>query len=309
MRGMTADVPPQQPVPAAFAGARERILDEHMYRPVPPQAHWRVTFRLQLFTAPGLRPVAIATQIPGPGDGGSLTNTAERCAADVWKQFFPEEPEPPIWIAHMILDQWRDLSVVTFTADPAKCTLRCPEWDFLAPADVDALVGQPVDLERGSGFHPPPPMPPEPESVWMAYPVVLLPRPTPFRQVGCMATGVPWWRRLARQIVPRRGARDCCWYHGGDWHAVSRLAIRLAKRAKAAGVSFDDTPAYVLRHPDAQSLTEWEAGALKSLMIDTIRPYAPWPIPQHSPFNNGNHRSQAMLDAGVRRALIERTPG
>jgi hypothetical protein len=84
---------------------------------------------------------------------------------------------------------------------------------------------------------------------------------------------------------------------------VTRLAIRLVK---AEGVSFGDSPGYVLEHPDAQSLTAWEAKALRTLLIDTIRPYAPWPIPQHSPFNNGNHRSQAMLDAGVRRVLIER---
>jgi hypothetical protein len=302
---MTADVPPQHPALAAFAGARDRILDEHMYRPRPPYAGWQVTFRLQLFTAPGLRPVAIATQRPGEGDGGSLTNTAERCAGAVWEQFFPQAVQPPIWIAHMILGGWRELSMVTFTADPAEHTLSCPEWDILSPADVDALVGRPVDLERGSGFQPPQ-VKPEPESAWRAYPVVLLPRPTPFRQVGCMAAGVPWWRRLGRQVVPRLKARGCCWYHGGNWHLVNRLAIRLTAQAQAAGVSFDDTPSYVLRHPDVQSLTGWEAEALEALMVDTIRPYAPWP--RREGYNNGNHRSQAMLDAGVRRVLIERVP-
>lgn len=279
-----------------------------MYHPVPPQANGRVTFRLQLFTAPGLRPVAIATEMPGPGDGGSLTNTAERCAADVWKRFFPGEPEPPIWIAHVIIDdQWRDLSMVTFTADAAEHALRSPEWDGMTPADVDVLVGQPVDLERGSGYQPPPPRPPDPDPVWVAYPVVLLPSPD-IPEVGCMGEGMPWWRRLGRQMVPRRKPRGCCWYHGGDWRVVTRLAIRLVKQAKAEGISFGDTADYVLEHPDAQSLPAWEAQALRTLLIDTIRPYAPWPIPQHSPFNNGNHRSQAMLDAGVRRVLIERTP-
>jgi hypothetical protein len=75
--------------------------------------------------------------------------------------------------------------MVTFTADPAEHTLRCPEWDFMTPADVDVLVGQAVDLERGSGYQPPPPRPPEPDPVWVAYPVVLLPS-LDIPEVGCM---------------------------------------------------------------------------------------------------------------------------
>ena len=56
-----------------------------MYR-LPPRARWRGTFRLRVFSAPRLHPVAIATQIPGVGDGASLTNAAETCATTVWRQ-------------------------------------------------------------------------------------------------------------------------------------------------------------------------------------------------------------------------------
>jgi hypothetical protein len=41
-------------------------------------------------------------------------------------------------------------------------------------------------------------------------------------------------------------------------------------------------------------------------MLDTIRPDAPWP--RREGYNNGQHRAQAVLDARVRRALIERIP-
>ena len=75
---MTADVPSLPSALADLVGARERVLDEHMYR-LPPGAKRRATFRLQLFMAPGLRPVAIATQMPGNGDGVPLTNAAETC--------------------------------------------------------------------------------------------------------------------------------------------------------------------------------------------------------------------------------------
>ncbi|MBF9130016.1 hypothetical protein I0C86_13760 [Plantactinospora sp. S1510] len=299
---MNADVPLLPAQLADLAGVREQVLDEHMHR-LPPKAGRRVTFRLQLFTAPGLRPVAIATQMPGAGEGASLTNAAKTCAASVWQQYFPDDPEPPIWVAHMIIDGLRNLVVVTFTADSAGHTLRAPQWRRVSPAAIDTLVGRPVDLERGDGFTPPE-IEPDPESTWVAQPVILLPRPEPFREDGCMAAGVPWWRRLGRQLVPRRGGRDCCWYHGGDWHLVSRLAIRLAARARSAGVGFDDTPSYVLDHSDAQGLSEWEREALFSLMVDTIRPYAPWP--RREGYNNGQHRAQALLDAGVRRVLIER---
>lgn len=37
---------------------------------------------------------------------------------------------------------------------------------------------------------------------------------------------------------------------------------------------------------------------------DTTRPHAPWP--SREGYDNGQHRAQAMLDAAVRRVLIER---
>jgi hypothetical protein len=60
----------------------------------------------------------------------------------------------------------------------------------------------------------------------------------------------------------------------------------------------------VLDHPDAQSLGSWIRQALSSLLEDTIRPYAPWPLRNGY---NGQHRAQALIDAGVRRTLVERT--
>lgn len=304
---MSTDVPPLPAELRPLAGLREQVVDEHMYH-LPAHAGRRTTFRLQLFAAPGLRPVAVATQTPHAGEGASLMNVAETCAETVWRQYYPDHPEPPVWVEHMILDEEAGLpspalQVVTFTADADEHTLHDPEWLPLSPADVDALVGQQVDLERGSGFSPPQ-MEPDPEPTYETRLVVLLPRPRPFREADCMAASVPWWRRLGRQLAPRRDRRYCCWYHGGDWQSVTRLAIRLAEQAKTAGLTFDATASYILDHPDAQRLPQWEREALYSLLTDTIRPYAPWP--RREGYNNGQHRAQAMLDAGVRRVLIER---
>ncbi|MEU8820563.1 hypothetical protein [Actinoplanes sp. NPDC048796] len=286
-----------------MAYPRQRICDEHMFR-LPAGARYRATFRLQLFTAPGARPVAFATQMTADGDGASLMNVAEDGAAAVWRRYFPDDAAPPIWIQHMIMGERRRLALVRFTPGPGEHTLRSPRWTPISADDVGTLVGGSVDLERGDGFVPAEPDP-EPDSAYAFALVVLLPRPRPFREKLCMAVGVPWWRRIGRQLVSRRGGRGCCWYHGGDWHAVSRTAVRLAGQARAAGVSFENTAAYVGDHPDVQAFSEWEREALLSLFEDTIRPYARWPS-SHG-YNNGQHRAQALIDAGVRRTLIEKT--
>jgi hypothetical protein len=49
---------------AAHAAARERTADQHMFTVSSWNGARMGTFRLQLFTAPGTRPVAVATQGP-----------------------------------------------------------------------------------------------------------------------------------------------------------------------------------------------------------------------------------------------------
>jgi len=83
----------------AHEAARERVADEHMFT-VAVRGRWRTTFRLQLFTAPGKRGVAVATQIIG--ESASLHNFAEACAADVWRRYLPGTADPPIWIERLL---------------------------------------------------------------------------------------------------------------------------------------------------------------------------------------------------------------
>lgn len=70
----------------AHAVARERVLDDHMFA-VSAIGLKPATFRLQLFTVPGSRPVAVATQTTS--EGTSLYNAAERYAGAVWQRQFP----------------------------------------------------------------------------------------------------------------------------------------------------------------------------------------------------------------------------
>lgn len=86
---------------AVHAAARERTADEHMFTVSSWSGHRMGTFRLQLFTAPGARPVAVATQ--GPAEGGRLADWAEDYAAAVWRRHFPGSAEPPVWITLQLL--------------------------------------------------------------------------------------------------------------------------------------------------------------------------------------------------------------
>jgi hypothetical protein len=69
----------------AHAASRRRFLDEHMFRLSHADGTLRATSRLQLFAADRHRPVAIATR--RMDEVVSLINSAEGCAATVWKQF------------------------------------------------------------------------------------------------------------------------------------------------------------------------------------------------------------------------------
>ncbi|MEU4814898.1 hypothetical protein AB0G03_04520 [Micromonospora aurantiaca] len=284
------------------AAPRRRLVDEHMACLRHPSGHRRATFRLQLFAADGQRPVAVVTQ--RLGEGASVINAAESCAAMVWRTYLPDEPEPPIWIQRFLADDDPDrFDLVTFTVTEDG-QLRAPRWRPLSDAEVDQLVGQAVDRDRGSGFTPWPEEQVEDRRRYAAAWVALFPRPEPFRE-SCMAAGLPWWRRLARQVAPRRDGRDCCWYHGVDWHRVCALAVRLASEAQRGGTAFEDIPGYVRGRAAGLDLSRWEREALDSLLFDTVRPYRPL-RDRTLGYNNGQHRAQAMLDAGVRRTLVER---
>jgi hypothetical protein len=89
---------------ATQSGHRSRVVDEHNF--TVPGAFVPCTFRVQIFTGPGLRPVAVATQTDN--EGNSLNNDSWEYCAAVWRTLLPEESEPPLWIKRMLLD-WINL--------------------------------------------------------------------------------------------------------------------------------------------------------------------------------------------------------
>ena len=138
--------------------------------------------------------------------------------------------------------------------------------------------------------------------------VVLLPNAQRLGKAPkCMPTSTPWWRRLGRQLVPRRTGRDCCWYHQGDWHKVNKTAIRFLHQAQRAGISTtgwdDNICTYVMNWARGEGITGWDLEALTSLFIEPIqvqRCVSEW----LRDYGEGQHRSHAMIDTGVRRTVV-----
>jgi hypothetical protein len=264
---------------AAHAAARERTADEHMFTVSSWNGARMGTFRLQLFTAPGTRPVAVATQ--GPAEGGRLADWAEDYAAEVWRRHFPDSAEPPVWVTLQLSPGSRKgrrpqrFSLVTFRLwEPYE--LSWPQRFAMTDADVAALAGAPV-----------------------------LPRPEGMDR-GCSTAAAPWWRRLARQVIPLRTTRDCCYYHRVNWRQVSAVAIRVTRQARREGLvgeAFGDRVAVLAA---AQGLPAREEEALADLLADhsALQPGPRFRL--RAGYTNGRHRTTAMLDVGVRRTIIVR---
>lgn len=77
---------------------------------------------------------------------------------------------------------------------------------------------------------------------------------------------------------------------------MSRLAVDLLEQACRRGVTEDDLVHDVLRHAADLKLDTWQSEALESLfrhpmMVDDL-------------WINGQHRGQAMLDAGGRQTVM-----
>ncbi|GGQ33190.1 hypothetical protein [Streptomyces roseolilacinus] len=288
---------------------RERTVDDRMY-----QARYAVglhPFRLQLFTASGRRPVAVATQTYG--EGGSLTNLVEQYVEDVWRTHCPGEERPPVWVQRFVNDADDDraaggeawgledtgFQLVTFHEDTA-FTVRASRWLPISDADLARLVGRPVDRGRGAGYVPTALPAPVERIEYRFVAVDDLPEPRPFRE-ACMRSPESARDRAGPAGRNPLGGR-CCWYHRQDWAALSEHAIRLIERARADGMPDHDIAANRAALAVAYGVETRQRPALYSLLdhgdgITAALGPAGW-------YTNGQHRVRAMKDAGVDRTVV-----
>ena len=288
---------------AVHAAARERTADDHMFT-VSRGGERASTFRLQLFTGPGTRPVAVVTQLAGT-EGGSLTNLARRCAAEVWRRHFPDSAGPPVWVTlELRPSPAARFMLVTFDVAGLH-RLASPRWCAMADGELARLVGGPVSRDRGERYEPWPNQA-DPEPVYRVAWTILLPRPHGVDR-GCIRHAPPWWRCLARQVIPRRAARGCCYYHGINWRQVSAAAIRVMRQARRDGLHGEALSAQADELAAAQGLPPEEEEALVELLSDHsgIQPGPRISLGRRY-YGNGRHRTTAMLDAGVRRTVVIR---
>ena len=294
------------------SGTRSRVVDEHMFM---VENGWGrpLTARAQAFIAPRLRPVVVLTQSRRDGCL-SLINGAERYAQACWERFAPEDDEPPLFVSNFLNDGDQVdgvdeasrplraldlLHVVIFFRVDGRYSLSRPRWVGLRESQLAELVGQPVDLTRGSGFTPPPDEP-DPPVRHEVRSLLSLPSIEPLDGFACMP-GSRRWRRIARQLFPRRRLSCCCRYHRADWVTVSRVAVQLVQRAHDQGLTGEALVEYVTAQQAFTSLDEWRADAIASLidLDDGISV-------EDGAWMNGRHRTQAMIDAGVRRTVVTR---
>ncbi|MGH3220783.1 MAG: hypothetical protein ACRDPY_19150 [Streptosporangiaceae bacterium] len=288
---------------AEHAAARRQVVDEHMFTVTREGGSRMGTFRLQVFTTPGARPVAVATQTWR--EGGSLTNRAEKYAAEVWRRHLSQDTVPPVWIELQLLNvpgHPDRFTLVTFDQlHPYQ--LVGPQWCQMSDGEIEQLVGGPVDRSRGEGYQPWP-VPPEELPVYRVAWVVLLPKPEGMDR-GCIRATPPWWQRASRQLIPRRQTRDC-YYHSIDWHRVSAAAIRIVRRARAEALTGEElTDRLSDLANGAKDLPDLERHALWELLSDGAGiQLSDDGSGRGWPYINGRHRVTAMLEAGVRRTVI-----
>ena len=127
-----------------------------------------------------------------------------------------------------------------------------------------------------------------------------LPRVRGIEHPPCM-TGPRWLRRIRRATA----GRDCCWYHGVNWHLVSETAIGIALQAQASETPPED--AFYALDLAACGLT----GDDRAGLILLLGPGAGIELNDEDPADvtiyEGRHRITAMRDAGVRRTVIQRS--
>ncbi|KOV81770.1 hypothetical protein ADL03_27615 [Nocardia sp. NRRL S-836] len=256
------------------------------------------SFRLQIYTADGLRPVVIVTQ-DATSEGCSLVNGAERYAASVWRTHFTKAAEPPLWVQNMQMQDSTMLALVAFDVG-TDYTLSDAIWDVIDPTDLQRLVGADVDLRRGQ--RPAPASKPVYRTKFIITPVANFPPGKPFRARRCMP---PMrhrrWRHLLARLRPAPAPASCCWYHGGDWRTANATALRLLATTPMTSADPGEWPVELCEAVDAAGITGWQRQAVQSLFLDPI-------VLEHEDngrlsYGNGQHRGRAMHDAGVARTI------
>ena len=122
---------------------------------------------------------------------------------------------------------------------------------------------------------------------------------------GCMMPPITWRQRALRQVFPRRGVRDCCYYHGQDFHAIAAAVNAVYRQLRRRGLDGDDADELTFRLLDGCGLSEDEhSTAVLLLAEDCGIQISRSPGERRWTYDEGRHRARALMDAGIHRILI-----
>jgi len=124
----------------------------------------------------------------------------------------------------------------------------------------------------------------------------------------CMTAPMPLLTRLAHQVTGRTVIRDCCQYHGMDWHQASAIAVTLARRLRREHITdYNELSDRVF------DLINGLDGDLRRAVLSLLSPGVGIKVarlgedprhPRHWTYQDGRHRTRAMPEAGVRRTVV-----
>jgi hypothetical protein len=122
---------------------------------------------------------------------------------------------------------------------------------------------------------------------------------------GCMMAPLSWRQRVLRQVFPRRGVRDCCYYHRQDFHAIAAAVNAIHRQLRRSGLDGDDADELMFRLLDGCGLSEDEhSTAMLLLAEDCGIQISRSPGERRWTYDGGRHRARALMDAGVHRIII-----
>lgn len=122
---------------------------------------------------------------------------------------------------------------------------------------------------------------------------------------GCMMPPITWPQRRIRQLFPRRGVRDCCYYHRLDWHAIAEAVLMVASQVSLAEPDSDETDDLRYELLRGARLTEDEHTVAYLLLSEGSGIEIWHPAGRRCwTYQDGRHRARALMDAGVRRILV-----
>ncbi|HET6187420.1 MAG TPA: hypothetical protein VFE59_10505 [Trebonia sp.] len=121
---------------------------------------------------------------------------------------------------------------------------------------------------------------------------------------GCMMPPLSWRQRVL-QVFPRRGVRDCCYYHRRDFRAIAAAVNAAHRQLRRSGLDGDDADELKFRLLEGSRLSEDERStAVLLLAEDCGIQISRSPGERRWTYHDGRHRACALMDAGVRRILI-----